>query len=616
VPQSPSRRTQRTPRAKKQSGARAAWVRPGGELSREETVLREFQSLMNKLTLEMYEPISEKINKAISEADTPSLLKGMIDIIFSKALKEPKFSEIYARLCRQVLSSSRSFPCDDHPITFKRLLLTSCQTEFEKPQAVEDPDNKLSAEERAEAEYKLRMLSLGNSKFIGELYKLGMLPASIMHQCIRRLTIADSEEPPPEENLETLSKLVTTVGKLLEADTRNQYPQDFASYFAQIETLSRDLRISSRIRFMLRDLIDLRRNEWVPRRAAEGPTTIAEVHRTAKQQNIQQAIETQKILSGKLPKRRSDDRDGGPDDGFITVKGGGTPQKPPSLRGLSSPRGKLCGGRPSPSPSKAGGGGGKMRNSRPPRTPLPVAPRGGRGSPAKGVSSPSRSTDASPPRSHGAGGGDAGSGAASAQAGSSSAQPLSDEIAEQKTVILLKEYFLALDAKDSVDNFLELRGEVSSNHIVFLSIIRFHADASSSDKAKTEALLPTLLAAEVFSPADIGYTFDFFFPDIPELVYDTPFLPKYVGTLLGLVLASGVLPAEFLQTNEALTSLIPSRDQAFVLVSSALLALHKANPDNAIVKGFDLAKFIKDGTPDKIQELLVKHKLEALAPLL
>lgn len=48
-------------------------------------------------------------------------------------------------------------------------------------------------------------------RFIGELFKLGMLTATIMHQCIEHLL--SNEE---EESLECLCKLLTTIGKDLE----------------------------------------------------------------------------------------------------------------------------------------------------------------------------------------------------------------------------------------------------------------------------------------------------------------------------------------------------------------------------------------------------------------
>ena len=58
-------------------------------------------------------------------------------------------------------------------------------------------------------EMKLRKRSLGNIRFIGELYKIRMLNGKIMHECIRKLL-----QQTDEESLECLCRLVTTIGQV------------------------------------------------------------------------------------------------------------------------------------------------------------------------------------------------------------------------------------------------------------------------------------------------------------------------------------------------------------------------------------------------------------------
>jgi translation initiation factor 4G len=62
---------------------------------------------------------------------------------------------------------------------------------------------------------RARRRSLGNIRFIGELYKLKMLTARIMHECLKQLL----RSPADEEALECLCRLLATVGKDLEAET-------------------------------------------------------------------------------------------------------------------------------------------------------------------------------------------------------------------------------------------------------------------------------------------------------------------------------------------------------------------------------------------------------------
>lgn len=66
-------------------------------------------------------------------------------------------------------------------------------------------------EELEEARDIARRRSLGNIKFIGELFKLKMLTEAIMHDCVVKLL-----KNHDEESLECLCRLLTTIGKDLD----------------------------------------------------------------------------------------------------------------------------------------------------------------------------------------------------------------------------------------------------------------------------------------------------------------------------------------------------------------------------------------------------------------
>lgn len=186
---------------------------------------------------------------------------------------------------------------------FTRILLTKCQArfrlclsmwltegmrlqeEFEKSSKQEEFPANLSQPEREELESKHRRRVLGNIKFIGELFKLGMLTEKIMHDCITRL-LGNVKNPVPED-IEALSKLMTTIGERIDHPKAAKYMDayDFSSafatlcflspvlcsYFVRIAELSQNKKLPSRLRFMLKDLIDLRAHRWVARRKVEGP---------------------------------------------------------------------------------------------------------------------------------------------------------------------------------------------------------------------------------------------------------------------------------------------------------------------------------------------------------
>ena len=60
---------------------------------------------------------------------------------------------------------------------------------------------------------KNKRRSLGNIRFIGELFKLLMLTEKIMHECVLQLLKSTDSE-----SLECLCRLLSTVGKTLDIE--------------------------------------------------------------------------------------------------------------------------------------------------------------------------------------------------------------------------------------------------------------------------------------------------------------------------------------------------------------------------------------------------------------
>lgn len=77
-------------------------------------------------------------------------------------------------------------------------------------------------EELEEAKDKARRRSIGNIKFIGELFKLRMLTEAIMHDCVVKLL-----KNHDEESLECLCRLLTTIGKDLDFEKAKVSKSEF-----------------------------------------------------------------------------------------------------------------------------------------------------------------------------------------------------------------------------------------------------------------------------------------------------------------------------------------------------------------------------------------------------
>jgi len=80
--------------------------------------------------------------------------------------------------------------------------------------------------------------------------------------------------------------LMSTIGDMIDHAKAKGHMD---AYFNRMLKLSTSQKLSSRVRFMLRDAIDLRKNNWQQRRKVEGPKKIDEVHRDAAQERQAQA---------------------------------------------------------------------------------------------------------------------------------------------------------------------------------------------------------------------------------------------------------------------------------------------------------------------------------------
>ncbi|CAI8612517.1 unnamed protein product [Vicia faba] len=255
----------------------------------EQAKQRQLKGILNKLTPQNFEKLFEQV-KAVN-IDNAVTLTGVISQIFEKALMEPTFCEMYANFCFHLAAALPDLSQDDEKITFKRLLLNKCQEEFERGEREQEEANKAdeggvkqSDEEREAKRSKARRRMLGNIRLIGELYKKRMLTERIMHECIKKLL--GQCQNPDEEDVEALCKLMSTIGEMIDHPKAKEHMD---VYFERIKLLSNNMSLSSRVRFMLKDTIDLRKNRWQQRRKVEGPKKIEEVHRDASQERQSQA---------------------------------------------------------------------------------------------------------------------------------------------------------------------------------------------------------------------------------------------------------------------------------------------------------------------------------------
>ncbi|KAK4793958.1 hypothetical protein SAY86_011952 [Trapa natans] len=301
----------------------------GNITDEEQAKQRQLKAILNKLTPENFERLFKQVKEV--GIDNAVTLTGFISQIFDKALMEPTFCEMYANLCSHLSLALPDFTEGDEKINFKRLLVNKCQEEFERGEREELEANKVeeeseveqSDEQREEKRSNARRRMLGNIRLIGELYKKKMLTEKIMHECMKKLL--GQYQIPDEEHLEALCKLMSTIGEMIDHPKAKVHMD---AYFDRMMTLSNNMTLSLRVRFMLKDSIDLRKNKWQHRRKVEGPKKIDEVHRDAVQERHSQAGRVGRSPSINPPGRRGQQME------FATR--GNPLSSPNSFRGLPS----------------------------------------------------------------------------------------------------------------------------------------------------------------------------------------------------------------------------------------------------------------------------------------
>ncbi|KAI9673437.1 MAG: hypothetical protein M1817_002899 [Caeruleum heppii] len=291
------------------SATGAAGPTPGASGHMEpDMVQRKVKSNLNKMTPEKFEKIADQILEIAAQSKDESdgrTLRQVIQLTFEKATDEAHWASMYAKFCKRMLESMSAEIKDEsirdkngNVVTggnlFRKYLLNRCQEEFErgwklnlpeKPEGETEEAVMLSEEYYIAAAAKRR--GLGLVQFIGELYKLGMLTERIMHECVKKLV--DYEGIPDEAEVEGLTKLLRTIGANL--DSTEKGPQLMDVYFKRIKTMVDTPDLPSRLRFMLMDIIDLRKKNWESRTANKGPQTIQEIRDEAARQLAEKEAE-------------------------------------------------------------------------------------------------------------------------------------------------------------------------------------------------------------------------------------------------------------------------------------------------------------------------------------
>ena len=245
-------------------------------IDEEQNIERKVRALLNKLTMANFDSISDQIiewaNKSEAENDGRTVIH-ITRLVFESAVKAVR-PEVYALLCRKVMEVISPNVRDDgirdadgNPITggrlFRKYLSNGSQLELEGGWAAKGATMKVSEDTAVkkvaelsggvelcadgyDVTQKARRQALCLVQFITEMYKLQILTERAMHECIQNF-LANVDNP-EEEEIESLCRILTTVGKLLDIPKARAHMD---IYFARMEKLRENSNVAPRMQFRL-----------------------------------------------------------------------------------------------------------------------------------------------------------------------------------------------------------------------------------------------------------------------------------------------------------------------------------------------------------------------------
>lgn len=193
-------------------------------------------------------------------------------MLFSKCIKEPNYIDLYMELVDAFFTKFKSDP-EKKALNFRKLFLSRCQA---KLQAQENDLLMLSPQKEGDEEVILNKKEriFGSVKLIAELFVRGTIPDTFVKNCIDKLLKMSMEE-----NVENAIHLLLGIGKKLyqyfayeaKLTTLKRKPrlivnvmtkELFDDYIDKLIALNQEGKLSSRVKFLVQDVITARDKEW------------------------------------------------------------------------------------------------------------------------------------------------------------------------------------------------------------------------------------------------------------------------------------------------------------------------------------------------------------------
>ncbi|KAF7457798.1 MIF4G domain-containing protein [Cryptosporidium felis] len=226
-----------------------------------ETQLRQYRAILNKLTIEKFDKLYDQILSVGINNEEEMI--GLLKLVFDKATTQHHFIPMYVELCDKL----RNHLKDVTTIETRRILVDLSQELFVEnlsdmvlPEHVQDNE-----EDSFEWQLKYKNKMKGNMIFMASLVRKKVIASTVVLMCMEELLQFHLPH-----HLEALCVFLHHVGPFLDSERWKHY-EDFNTLFHRFEEFSTNAEIPIRIRFLINDVIDSRRNNWKSKNTKEGP---------------------------------------------------------------------------------------------------------------------------------------------------------------------------------------------------------------------------------------------------------------------------------------------------------------------------------------------------------
>ena len=190
-----------------------------------------------------------------------------------------KYTSMYSTLCKSLknLFENFKYPSEESKLPptknyFKYELLYMCEEAFTYHHGENDFTG-LSDEAREEKMNKLKKKTLGNVRFIGELFNVNLITAKIILECVHSLLNLFEKEN-NEDKLEGACVLLLTGGTSFERSKLRTFTEEI---YERLDKIAKIKNISNKNKFKILDLQEHRANGWKTAQKEE-IKTVEEIH--------------------------------------------------------------------------------------------------------------------------------------------------------------------------------------------------------------------------------------------------------------------------------------------------------------------------------------------------